>query len=336
MRAWSRRAAATMALSLALLACSGAPAPQPAASGPSVTATSVATPSAAPSQAAATPTVRPSTTPGPGDVVYDGRIDVGNGRKLEVRCVGIGSPTILLEGGGTEPTLDAYPRAFVNELGKTTTTCQYSHAGAGTSTPLPGTRTMEAVVGDAYALLAALREKAGVQGPFLFVGWSFGGAVALAEALAHPDQTAALIILDTDFVTEFMSNCLRSGRTKADCQQEYQDDIDAKSLEAELLPRIHPLPDIPMRIVSAMQLPDCDPSKPETLTGNVEGRILKAKDCPALAKLFGDEQNKGWSTVQPKLKQTRVDADHDGLIDQAGREIRTLILELVEEVRANP
>ena len=298
-----------------LVACSGTTASQP----PAATGSGVGASGAPPSQAVtATTTPKPSTTPGPGDVVYSGLIDVGSGRQLEVRCAGVGSPTILLEGGGITPSMDEYPSSFVFDLAKTTTTCQYSRAGGGRSSAPTGERTMAGLVGDVDAMLAALKDQAHVQGPYLFAGWSFGGTVALTEALAHPDHTVGLVILDTDFVTEFMGNCIKSGRTKADCEQEYQDDIDAKSLEKELLPQIHPLPDIPMRIVSAMRLPDCDPSKPDSLKATFDGKMIAAKDCAALAEAFAAAQQKGWSTVQPQLRRLRVDADHNGLIDQAG------------------
>ena len=332
MRRIRPRVVALTSLAVILMACSETTASQP----PAATGGGVRTSGAAPSQAAATTTPRPSTTPGPGDVVYSGRIDVGGGRQLEVRCAGVGSPTILLEGGGITPSMDEYPSSFVFDLAKTTTTCQYSRAGGGTSSPPTGQRTMAGLVGDVDAMLAALKDQADVQGPYLFAGWSFGGTVALAEALAHPDHTVGLVILDTDFVTEFMGNCIKSGRTKADCEQEYQDDIDAKSLEKELLPKIHPLPDIPMRIVSAMRFPECDPSNPDSLKATFDGKMITAKDCAALAEAFATEQQKGWSTVQPQLQQLRVDADHNGLIDQAGKEIEGLILDLVRAARTNP
>ena len=332
MRGITSRAVAVASIAVLLVACSGTATSQP----PAATESKAASSPAAPSQAAATATPKPSTTPGPGDVVYNGRIDIGGDRSMEVRCVGVGTPTILLEGGGITPSFDQYPNSFVNDLGKTTTACHYSRAGGGTSSAPTGTRTMAGTVDDAFAMLAALKDQANVRGPFVLVGWSFGGTVALAEALARPDQTVGLVILDTDFITEFMSNCVKSGRTKADCQQEYDDDIEAKSLEKELLPQVHPLPDIPMRIVSAMEFPDCDPANPASLRANLNGRFVTAKDCAALAEAFATAQHKGWSTVQPKLEQTRVAADHDGLIDRAGDQISTIILDVVEAARANP
>jgi len=97
---------------------------------------------------------------------------------------------------------------------------------------------------------------------------------------------------------------------------------------------IHPLPDIPLRIVSAMQFPDCDPSDPSTLKASIGGHDVKAKDCADLAKQIADLQQKGWRTVNPKLEQTRVDAGHDGLIDQAGDQIAAIILDLVAQARS--
>jgi len=330
----SSRFAMLAFLSVGLVACSSgttASQPTPASASP---APSQATVTASP--ALPTPTAAPTPTPAPGTgaVVYDGRIDVGGGRKLEVKCFGVGAPTILLEGGGIAPGIDAYPSIFAAKLGDTTTTCQYSQAGARSSSDLPGPRTMAAVVGDAYALLSALKQAADVPDPYIFVGWSFGGGVALAEALAHPDQTKGLVILDTDFIVDFMKICVASGRSRADCQKEYDGDIEAKSLEKELVPTIHPLPDIPLRIVSAMQFPDCDPSDPSTLKASIGGHDVKAKDCADLAKQIADLQQKGWRTVNPKLEQTRVDAGHDGLIDQAGDQIAAIILDLVAQARS--
>lgn len=325
------RALAILIVALTIGACSGTPLASGA--GAASASDTEASPSAPGRSAATSPA---AGTPEP-SVAYDGLIDVGGDRTLEARCLGTGSPTVLLEGGGTAPTIQSFPFAFVKRLAETTTVCQYSHAGAGLSAPLPSAgRTIGAVVDDAYAMLTALKKEANVEGPYIFVGHSFGGTVALAEALAHPEQTAGLVILDTDFVTEFLHNCVKSGRTEADCQQEYDDDIEAKSMEKDLLPLIHPLPDIPMRIVSAMEFPDCDPSNPESLKANLGGRMIEAADCDALAEAFATAQHDGWSTVQPELEQLRVDADHDGIVSSGADEVEALVRDLVLQVRGQP
>jgi thioesterase domain-containing protein len=179
-------------------------------------------------------------------------------------------------------------------------------------------------------LLAALEREANIQGPYVFAGWSFGGTIALAAALAKPDETAGLVIQDTDFIADFMTTCLASGRSQDECQKDYAD-VDALSLEKELLPQIHPLPDIPLQIVTAMELPGCDLSNPDTRHVVIDGKDVIAKDCPALADLIAQAQLDGWSKINPKLRQTLVAAGHDGLIDAAGKQIADVIREVIAE-----
>jgi pimeloyl-ACP methyl ester carboxylesterase len=285
--------------------------------------------------AAASPTAEHTTAPSkaPGLVVYDGRIAVDGARKLEVRCVGHGTPTILLEGGGINPSLDAYPRAFVNGLGNTTTVCHYSRAGGGVSSALPAPLTMAAFVEDANHMLAALKSEAGIEGPYLFVGWSFGGTVALAEALAHPDTTAGLVILDTDFLTDFMKTCIADGRSRAECQSVYDGDVEAKSMERELVGTVKPLPGIPIQIVNAMKLDECRDGA-GTVTADASGKTLRAPDCATLATQLADLGFRGWSTLGPQVIQTRVQATHNGLIDEAGHDVASVILAVLAEARA--
>ena len=200
----------------------------------------------------------------------------------EVRCVGHGSPTILLEGGGISPSLDEYPRAWVNDLGKSTTVCHYSRAGAGTSSRLPEPLTMAGFVGDANHLLEGLETEVGIQGPYIFVGWSFGGTVALAEALEHPEKTVGLVNLDTDFITDFIPTCIADGRAKADCQAEYDGDIEAKSMEHEVIDSIKPLPDCRSRSSTpwSLAMPD---AHGKLVEANISGTTLSAPDCATLA-----------------------------------------------------
>jgi hypothetical protein len=65
----------------------------------------------------------------------------------------------------------------------------------------------------------------------------------------------------------------------------------------------------------------------------IDGKDVIAKDCPTLADLIAQAQHEGWSKINPKLKQTLVDAGHDGLIDAAGKEIADVIREVIAEAR---
>jgi pimeloyl-ACP methyl ester carboxylesterase len=62
----------------------------------------------------------------------------------------------------------------------------------------PGRHTGADSVGDLHALL----EVAGVPGPYLLVGFSFGGLLAIMYAGTYPDQVMGLVSLDGSLPTD--------------------------------------------------------------------------------------------------------------------------------------
>ena len=259
---------------------------------------------------------------------------LADGREIKARCVGEGTPTILLEVGGGNDMND-WPPQFVNLLGEVTTTCLYSRAGGpGSSPPAASPLTMAAVTADAFEVLEIAKEKAGVEGPYVFVGSSLGGSVALANALAGPDQTVGMAILDSDRPGDFMKNCAADGRSIDDCQAEFDADIEAKFMETEIAQAAHPL-DVPAVLVTAMTYPDCQDSPSATLSASIVGTTVVAATCAELAIVIADRQIADWSVVFPEITQTRIDADHNGMIRSDGQLIADLILEVVEEARAS-
>lgn len=60
-----------------------------------------------------------------------------------------------------------------------------------------------------------------------------------------------------------------------------------------------------------------------------------AATCASLAAAIADKQFADWPAAFPKINQTRVDADHDGLLRAEGRRIAELILAMVEGARAS-
>jgi pimeloyl-ACP methyl ester carboxylesterase len=289
------------------------------------------------------PTISPAPTviATPGAVVtpaivpirLDEILKLADGRTIKARCLGEGTPTILLEVGGSGDMGEWQPQ-FVQSLGAGTTTCLYSRAGGrGSSEPKERPVSMDDVTGDAYEVLALAKEKAGVKGPYVFVGWSLGGSVALANALARPDQTVGIAILDTDFPADGLALCKASGRPAADCQAEYEEDIDARFMEMQIAHAVHPL-DVPAILVTAMDYPECVESPGATLSADISGVTILADTCAELAGAIADKQVADWSVALPQVIQTRVEADHDGLIWTEGRHIADLILEIVEAARA--
>jgi pimeloyl-ACP methyl ester carboxylesterase len=129
-----------------------------------------------------------ATTPAPVTTqaaagAIEGSFEVG-GHKLHLRCEGTGSsgsPTIVyLHGLGG----DGSDSNSITPLASQTRVCTYDRLNVGRSDRDPGRHTGTDSVADLHALLAA----AGVPGPYLLVGFSFGGLLAIMYAATYPDQ----------------------------------------------------------------------------------------------------------------------------------------------------
>jgi pimeloyl-ACP methyl ester carboxylesterase len=116
-------------------------------------------------------------------------IDVG-GHRLNIRCSGSGSPTVILEPGLGE-SARAMSRWIAPDVARTTTICGYDRAGHG--------RRDAARAGGADAArdLHVLLERAHVPGPFVLAGHSLGGMFALSYAERHPAQVGGIVLLDS-------------------------------------------------------------------------------------------------------------------------------------------
>jgi pimeloyl-ACP methyl ester carboxylesterase len=116
-------------------------------------------------------------------------VDVG-GFRLHIHCSGDGSPSIVLDaalGGSSLSWSVVQP-----ELAKLSRVCSYDRAGFGWSDAGPMPRTAGCIANELRTLL----DRAGVPPPFLPVGHSFGGLVALIFAHRFRRETAGLVLVD--------------------------------------------------------------------------------------------------------------------------------------------
>ena len=116
-------------------------------------------------------------------------VDVG-GFRLHLHCSGRGSPSIVLDaalGGSSVSWSLVQP-----ELAALSRVCSYDRAGFGWSDPGPLPRTAGRIAGELRTLL----HRAGVPPPFLMVGHSFGGLVALVFARRFAAETCGLVLVD--------------------------------------------------------------------------------------------------------------------------------------------
>src|SRR4051812_32861904 len=117
-------------------------------------------------------------------------IDVGGGRRLYIRSVGSGGPTVVLEPGLGE-SARAMARWIAPDVARTTTVVFYDRAGHGRSDAEP------AAGADAARDLHVLLERAHVPGPYVLAGHSLGGMFALSYAHRYPAEVGGIVLLDS-------------------------------------------------------------------------------------------------------------------------------------------
>jgi len=127
---------------------------------------------------------------------YGRLVDV-NGRRMHIYTTGEGTPTVVLDAalGGS-----CLSWALVQgEVAKFTRVCSYDRAGLGWSDASPLPRTAQQSMKELRALL----HNAGVPGPYLLVGHSFGGFVTRLYASTFPGEVAGLVLVDVPHPREW-------------------------------------------------------------------------------------------------------------------------------------
>ncbi len=123
--------------------------------------------------------------PPPGEMV-----DVG-GYSLHINCVGQGSPTVVLDAGSGG--MSAQWVRVQQEVSGTTRVCAYDRAGMGWSEMGPEPRDAKQITGELHTLLKG----AGIEGPYVLVGHSFGGLYMQTYAARYPDEVAGVALVDS-------------------------------------------------------------------------------------------------------------------------------------------
>lgn len=163
-----------------------------------------------------------------------GLVDIGGGRKMDIECDGVGTPTVLLISGkgnradtwSTNLVDPQNPEATVfRQAAGFTRVCAYDRPTTvgvkgepSRSDPVPPPVTAKNGVADLHALVTA----AHLQGPYVIVGHSYGGLIARLYASTYPEAVAGLVLEDA------LSEGLYDGLTAAQ-----RDTLETINLEPE-------------------------------------------------------------------------------------------------------
>lgn len=116
-------------------------------------------------------------------------IDVG-GHRLHVHGMGNAGPTVVIDSGIGGSSIEW--SAIQQEVAKFGRAIVYDRAGYAFSEEAPGPRTSDRAVEELHALL----HKAGIPGPYILVGHSFGGLNARIFAHRYPQDVAGVVLVD--------------------------------------------------------------------------------------------------------------------------------------------
>lgn len=117
------------------------------------------------------------------------RVDVG-GRKLNMYCLGKGSPTVLFEADAGRAGWDW--STVMPQVAARTRACVYDRAGMGASDPI----IRAASVGNASRDLGFLLKNARIEAPLVLVGVGFGALVAQQYAWRSRGAVTGLVLVD--------------------------------------------------------------------------------------------------------------------------------------------
>jgi pimeloyl-ACP methyl ester carboxylesterase len=137
-------------------------------------------------QAIATEIDQRAAFPGPGEMV-----DVGEHR-LHMRCIGQGSPTVVLDAGWGYTSVE-WSGWVQPEVAKHTRVCAYDRAGMGWSEPGPGPLNATRIADELHTLL----QEADEQGPYVLVGHSLAGLYSRLYAERYPEEVAGMVLVDS-------------------------------------------------------------------------------------------------------------------------------------------
>jgi pimeloyl-ACP methyl ester carboxylesterase len=142
-----------------------------------------------------------------------GRIYSVSGHAVHMYCIGVGSPTVILESGLGNDWL--VWQKVQPKIATTNRVCSYDRAGLGWSAPRSGSRGAPAIAEQLKELL----DQAGIHDEIILVGHSAGGLYVRAFAGLFPERVAGLVFVDASSPEAFHALPSPAGRQQLIAQR---------------------------------------------------------------------------------------------------------------------
>lgn len=143
--------------------------------------------------------------PAPGEMVSV------SGHDMHIYCTGKsrGAPTVVMDSGLGGGVLDW--QTVQPKVATFARVCSYDRSGLGWSESGQKPRTSQRIVKELHALLS----DAGVGGPYVLVGHSFGGANVQLYASEYPEEVAGMVLVDSALDVRVLDEDLRDATANA-------------------------------------------------------------------------------------------------------------------------
>lgn len=236
-----------------------------------------------------------------------------NGHELHVWCSGGPGPTVVFEAAvGGDHTL--WPIAV--RIRDEAYACVYDRPGNGDSPPPDKPMTAKSDAADLHELVAT----DDIPGPIVIVAHSYGGLIALIEAVEHPDDVAGVVLIDASHPDQWLRwDAILTPEQRPALRDVFKSFpyVDFATSLDQARAEFGPFPPIPLTVLSAKRPP--------------EGDACGGLPCVEMQAIWLELQDE-YAALRPDARHIEAATGHyiqDEDPDLVVREIRSL-LTLVE------